>query len=104
MVSSPVSDLIAPMYIDRYIEYKNSAGDILRFKTFAKDGVKMVSLNGIEIGLDELFDIIQDVDGADNLEVEENECHIILPCMLGIATAFIIIILYMRYVFSVAFS
>ena len=100
MVSSPVADLLAP---NRYIEYKNAAGDTLRFNTFIKDNVKMVSLNGIELPVDELFDIIQEADeGNDLVEKEENEYHIILPCILTVA-CFLAIMLYMHYALSMAF-
>ena len=101
MVSSPVADLLVPKFDDRYIEYKNAAGDTLRFKIFAKDGVKMVSLNGIELCLDELFDIIQDVDESDVIHEKEN--YMLLPFALGIVISFIAIMLYMRYVFLIAF-
>jgi len=103
MVSSPVADLLAPKSHESYIEYKNAAGDTIRFNTFTKDHVKMVSLNGIEISLDELFDIIQDMDiGTDLVHKEENEYHIILPCILTVA-CFLAIMLYMHYALSMAF-
>ena len=101
MVAGPVTDLLS-MSTETYIEYKNAAGDTLRFKTFARDGVKMVSLNGIELPLDELFDIIQEVD-SDADRTDENDCDIALACAVGIAISFIAIMLYMRYVFLVAF-
>jgi hypothetical protein len=101
MVSSPVADLLVPKINDRYIEYKNAAGDTLRFKIFAKDGVKMISLNGIELYLDELFDIIQDVEESD--VKQEKESDMLLPFALGMLISFIAIMLYMRYVFLIAF-
>lgn len=106
MVASPVSDLLTPKFHARYIEYKNTNGDTLIFKTCLKDGVKMVSLNGIDIYLDELNDIIQDVEGKafeDDEDDKQNECDIILPCILTMAIIFVAAMFYMRYVFSIAF-
>jgi len=60
MVSSPVADLLAPRFEDTYKEYKNDAGDTLSIKTFIKDDVKMVSVNGIEIGIDEFMELVNE--------------------------------------------
>jgi hypothetical protein len=60
MVSSPVADLLAPRFEDTYKEYKNEAGDTLSIKTFIKDDVKMVSVNGIEIGIDEFMELVNE--------------------------------------------
>ena len=60
MVSSPVADLLAPRFEDTYTEYKNDAGDTLSIKTFIKDDVKMVSVNGIEIGIDEFMELVNE--------------------------------------------
>ena len=106
MVASPVSDLLIPKFHDRYIEYKNVNGDTLIFKTCLKDGVKMVSFNGIDICLDELHDIIEDVEGKAFEDADDdtpNECDIILPCIVTMVIIFVAAIFYMRYVFSIAF-
>jgi hypothetical protein len=60
MVSSPVADLLKPRFEDTYKEYKNDAGDTLSIKTFIKDDVKMVSVNGIEIGIDEFMELVNE--------------------------------------------
>lgn len=99
MVSSPVADLLAPKYNENYIEYKNAAGDTLSFRTFTRDGNKIVSLNGVELPVNELFDIIQEVE----TESKEDDYDIIIPCILGIVISFVAIMIYMRYVFSIAF-
>ena len=61
MVSSPVSDLLTPRFQDSYKEYKNDAGDTLSIKTFMKDDVKMVSVNGVEVEIGEFMELIQEV-------------------------------------------
>jgi hypothetical protein len=61
MVSSPVADLLAPRFQDTYKEYKNDAGDTLSIKTFIKDDVKMVSVNGIEVEIGEFMELIEEV-------------------------------------------
>jgi hypothetical protein len=99
MVSSPVADLLAPKYNESYIEYKNAAGDTLSFRTFMRDGNKIVSLNGIELPVNELFDIIQEVETEGTVD----NCDIALACAVGIAISFVAIMIYMRYVFSIAF-
>lgn len=99
MVSSPVADLLAPKYNENYIEYKNAAGDTLSFRTFMRDGNKIVSLNGIELPVTELFDIIQEVES----EGTKDNCDIVLACSVGIVISFLAIMIYMRYVFSIAF-
>ena len=101
MVSSPVADLLAPKYNENYIEYKNAAGDTLSFRTFMRDGNKIVSLNGIELPVNELFDIIQEVE-SEGTETVDN-CDITLACSVGIVISFVAIMIYMRYVFSIAF-
>lgn len=101
MVSSPVADLLAPKTNESYIEYKNAAGDTLSFRTFTRDGNKIVSLNGIEVPVAELFEIIQEVE-SEGTEAVDN-CDIVLACSVGIAISFIAIMLYMRYVFLIAF-
>jgi len=89
MVASPVADLLAPNFHDNYMEYTNDAGDILHFKTFVKDGVKMVSLNGIELEMDELFDIL-----------EKENYNRIVPCLITMTVSLVIIILYLTVVFN----
>jgi len=61
MVSSPVADLLTPRFQDTYKEYKNDAGDTLTIKTFIKDDVKMVSVNGIEVEIGEFMELIEEV-------------------------------------------
>lgn len=107
MVSGPVADLLAPKSQDSYIEYKNAAGDSLRFQIFTKNDVKMISLNGIDLPLDELFNIIQEVEADSEAETEINDKDnndTILPYILTTAISFVIIMLYMRFVFTLAFS
>ena len=99
MVSSPIADLLAPKSQESYIEYKNAAGDTLSFRTFMRDGNKIVSLNGIELPVNELFDIIQEVESEGTVD----NCDIALGCAVGIAISFVAIMLYMRYVFLIAF-
>lgn len=107
MVSGPVADLLAPKSQDSYIEYKNAAGDSLRFQIFTKNDVKMISLNGIDLPLDELFNIIQEVEADSEAETEINDKDnndTILPYILITAISFVIMMLYMRFVFTLAFS
>lgn len=112
MVSGPVADLLTPKYNDSYIEYKNTSGDSLRFQIFTKDGVKMFSLNGIVLPLDELFNVIQEAEGeaeaeaeaeAEDEDLDENYDNIIIPCALITLVSFLMIMLYMRNVFAMAF-
>ena len=102
MVSGPVADLLAPKSQDSYIEYKNAAGDSLRFQIFTKNNVKMISLNGIDLPLDELFNIIDEVE-ADS-EINDKDNDILLRYALITAITFVIIMLYMKYVFTIAFG
>lgn len=108
MVSSPVADLLAPKSKESYIEYKNAAGDTLSFRTFTRDGNKIVSLNGIEVPVPELFNIIEEVDAeAEATETDEKHAdydYMILPVVLITLISFAIIMLYMRYALSVAFG
>jgi len=60
MVSSPVADLLVPRF-HTYKEYKNDVGDTLSIKTFIKDDVKMVSVNGIEVEIGEFMELIEEV-------------------------------------------
>lgn len=110
MVSGPVADLLSPKYNDSYIEYKNASGDSLRFQIFTKDGVKMFSLNGIVLPLDELFNVIHEAEGeaeaeaeAEDEDLDENYDNIIIPCALITLVSFLMIMLYMRHVFAMAF-
>jgi len=105
MVSGPVADLLAPKSHDSYIEYKNAAGDSLRFQIFTKNNVKMISLNGIDLPLDELFNIIEEVevDAEDKAELNKDN-DILLRYALITAITFVIIMLYMKYVFTIAFG
>lgn len=54
MVSGPTSDI--------FIEYQANDGKTLGIKRFVKDGVKMVTVNDIELTLDSLISMILDVD------------------------------------------
>jgi len=54
MVSGPTSDI--------FIEYQGNDGKTLGIKRFVKDGVKMVTVNDIELTLDSLISMIVDVD------------------------------------------
>lgn len=97
MVASPVADLLVPKFHDNYLEYKNDAGDILKFKTFAKDGVKMVSLNGIEMEMDELFDILQDADYS----LDKENYSVIVPCLVAMTVSVVVIMLYLTVLIHV---
>lgn len=108
MVSSPVADLLAPGFQDTYHEYKNAAGDTLSIRAFVRNGDKMVSVNGIELSMDDLLEIVQEAGAEAEDESEyDNEDNTIHNAFMifGIMTivAFLIIILYMRYVFTIAF-
>jgi len=54
MVSGPTSDI--------FLEYQANDGKTLGIKRFVKDGVKMVTVNDIELTLDSLISMIVDVD------------------------------------------
>ena len=54
MVSGPTTDI--------FVEYQGNDGKTLGIKRFVKDGVKMVTVNDIELTLDSLISMILDVD------------------------------------------
>jgi hypothetical protein len=54
MVSGPTTDI--------FLEYQGNDGKTLGIKRFVKDGVKMVTVNDIELTLDSLISMIVDVD------------------------------------------
>ena len=54
MVSGPTTDI--------FVEYQGNDGKTLGIKRFVKDGVKMVTVNDIELSLDSLISMILDVD------------------------------------------
>ena len=72
MVSGPTTDI--------FVEYQGNDGKTLGIKRFVKDGVKMVTVNDIELSLDSLISMILDVDvverprpGEDSEDSEDSE-------------------------------
>jgi hypothetical protein len=65
MVSGPTTDI--------FIEYQANDGKTLGIKRFVKDGVKMVTVNDIELTLDSLISMIVDVDVVEAPRLEEEE-------------------------------
>ena len=69
MVSGPVADLLTPNCIHGYKEYKNDNGDILSIRTFVKDDVDMVSVNGVELEVKEFVQLVRDALNIDKEEI-----------------------------------
>ena len=63
MVSGPTTDI--------FVEYQANDGKTLGIKRFVKDGVKMVTVNDIELSLDSLISMILDVDVVEAPRPEE---------------------------------
>ena len=63
MVSGPTTDI--------FVEYQGNDGKTLGIKRFVKDGVKMVTVNDIELTLDSLISMILDVDVVEAPRPEE---------------------------------
>ena len=63
MVSGPTTDI--------FVEYQGNDGKTLGIKRFVKDGVKMVTVNDIELSLDSLISMILDVDVVEAPRPEE---------------------------------
>jgi hypothetical protein len=64
MVSGPTTDI--------FLEYQGNDGKTLGIKRFVKDGVKMVTVNDIELTLDSLISMIVDVDVVEAPRLEDN--------------------------------
>ena len=71
MVSGPTTDLI---------EYMSSEGKTLSIQKFEKDGVKMVTVNDIELTLDSLISMIIDLNLVGRPDSDsESESEIVVP-------------------------